>query len=483
MLDMKRLMSSFLKVLCEVCGAERGRLRLAVSDAERPVIIVDQRMPAPETPVYRHGASGSQIPLLEQSIAVGDSSAPRQAASGSAGGEAVISEGACLESDGLRELNISRRLNGFDLGLELVLRERSAGFINERLWKAVAFLDLLEAFLDGSAVTDRRVDVDCAASPAFNPPLLGEAPAMIGLKRIIGAVSQSDIPLLIEGESGTGKEVVAHNVHRMSRRHLKPLVIASSLELPHSLLQSELFGHAEGAFTGASRDRTGLIESAGGGTFFLDEIGEMPLTLQAALLRVLQEKEVRRLGESRRRKVDVRFVFATNRDLSDLVRKGRFRKDLYFRVAGMRVHIPPLRARKEDIIPLARFFLARIAKQSDFVPPPLSPDAIRSLVRYHWPGNVRELKNEMERLTALYAGDKVISAAMLSPHIADGSDGMDDPGIEGSCSLPGAIQRLERAMIREALRRYAGNRTRAAGALGITRQGLLKKLKRHGELA
>jgi transcriptional regulator with PAS, ATPase and Fis domain len=252
--------------------------------------------------------------------------------------------------------------------------------------------------------------------------------------------------------------------------------------MPHSLLQSELFGHAEGAFTGASRDRTGLIESAGGGTFFLDEVGETPPSLQAALLRVLQEKEVRRLGESRRRKVDVRFIFATNRDLSDLATKGRFRKDLYFRINGVRLHIPPLRARKEDIIPLTKHFLARAAEQAGCRAASLSPGALRRLVQYRWPGNVRELKSEMERLVAFHGDARVIAAEMLSPHIDGTREG--DIGIEArDCgTIPEAVQRLERAMIREALGRFAGNRTRAAEVLGITRQGLLKKLKRYGAL-
>ena len=481
--DMKRVIGSFLNMLCEVCGAERARMRLAVADEGRAVIVLDQKMPASGAPACFRGGGGIQIPLLEPLVSRGDSFGPHPDASHSMCGEAAITEGAFLEPDGLKEWKISRRLNGFDLELDLALRERGAGFINERISKAAAFLDLFEAFLDGRYAFDSRSESDCGASPAFNPPLLGKAPAMVELKRMIGAVSLSDISLIIEGESGTGKEIVAHNVHRLSRRHMKPLVIASSLEMPHSLLQSELFGHAEGAFTGASRERAGLIESASGGTFFLDEIGEMPLALQATLLRVLQEKEIRRLGESRRRKVDVRFVFATNRDLSDLVKRGRFRKDLYFRIAGMRLHIPPLRARKEDIIPLASFFLARCAKQHDLIAPPLSPDVIRRFIRYQWPGNVRELKNEVERLVALHSGEGVITVAMLSPQIDEASDDAAETDTGASGSLPGAIQKLERRMIREALSRFAGNRTRAAGALGITRQGLLKKLKRLGEIA
>ncbi|MGD1048077.1 MAG: sigma-54 dependent transcriptional regulator [Candidatus Krumholzibacteriaceae bacterium] len=478
---MKRIMGSFLNVLCEVCGAERARMRLAVVDASRTVVVFDVSMPAPAR--REHFGGVIQIPLLEPSGLAGSSCGRHFHASHALCGESVPADGLFLETGGLGEWTIRRRMNGFDVELDLALREGGAGFINDRVSKAAAFLDLFEALLDGRHCAGDDAQNECGASVVFNPPFLGESSAMIDLKRTIGAVSTSDISLLIEGESGTGKEVVAQNVHRLSRRQAKPLVIASSLEMPHSLLQSELFGHAEGAFTGASRERAGLIESAGGGTFFLDEIGEMPLALQAALLRVLQEKEIRRLGESRRRRVDVRFVFATNRDLGDLVRSGRFRKDLYFRIAGVRLFVPPLRARKEDIVPLAGFFLARCAKHGAQGAPPLSPDAIRRLVRYPWPGNVRELKNEMERLIALHEGANAITAAMLSPHVNDAQDDADAGEDDSRSGLPRAVSRLERAMIREALRRFAGNRTRAAAELGITRQGLLKKLKRLGPLS
>jgi DNA-binding NtrC family response regulator len=477
----KRIAGSFLNILCEVCCAERARLCLAVPDGGRAVVVLDQRMPAPGALMRGSGGGSIQLSLLESAGTAGGSFGSPADASYSVCGEAPTMNGALIESNGFREWKISRRVNGFDLELDLAFHERDAGFINERISRAAAFLDLFEALLDDRRSPGRPGGAEHDTVPAFNPPLLGQGPAMIDLKRTIGAVAVSDISVLIEGESGTGKEVVAHNVHRLSRRQAKPLVIASSLEMPHSLLQSELFGHAEGAFTGASRDRAGLIESAGGGTFFLDEIGEMPLSLQAALLRVLQEKEIRRIGESRRRRVDVRFIFATNRDLLGLVRKGRFRTDLYFRIAGARLYIPPLRMRKEDIVPLANFFLAHCARHAGRGAPALAAAAVRKLIRYRWPGNVREVKNEMERLVALHGGEEMIAAGMLSPHIDESDD--ESAGADATGTLPEAVRRLERAMIRDALRRFAGNRTRAAGELGITRQGLLKKLKRHGDLA
>ncbi len=479
---MKRILGSFLNMLCETCGAERARMRVAVADGGRAVIVLDQRLPA-ANPAERGGGAGAQLPLLDLVSAPFDRFAPGPFESYSICGEAAMTNGLLIESDGPREWRMRRSANGFDIEIDLVLGGAGEGFVNDRVSKAVAFLDLFESLLDGGELPVDRPDDECGAAPRFDPPFIGESTPMIELKRLTGAVAASDLSLLIEGESGTGKEVVARNVHGLSRRRAKPLVIASSLEMPHSLLQSELFGHAEGAFTGASRERAGLIESAAGGTFFLDEIGEMPLTLQAALLRVLQEKEVRRLGESRRRPVDVRFVFATNRDLLDLVRKGRFRKDLYYRIAGVRLRVPPLRARKEDVLPLANFFLARAAKRAGGRVPSIAPAAVRTLVRYRWPGNVRELGNEVERLVAFHGEAGAILPRMLSPHLEEPDGGESDGGGARSGSMPDAVRMLERGMIADALRRFAGNRTRAAGELGITRQGLLKKLKRYGKSA
>jgi transcriptional regulator with AAA-type ATPase domain len=478
---MKRIMGSFLEMLCEVCGAERARLRVAVVDGARAVIVCDRSMPDADAPARAGRGSGAQLSLLDCAAMPFERSGP-PGDSFSICGETAPIGGRLLESDGRREWRMRRSANGFDIEIDLVLGGRGEGFINDRVSRAAAFLDLFESLLDGAEPPGRLAGPECGAAPRFDPPFIGESIPMLELKRAVGAVAASDASLLIEGESGTGKEVVARNVHRLSRRRAKPLVIASSLEMPHSLLQSELFGHAEGAFTGASRERPGLIESAAGGTFFLDEIGEMPLPLQAALLRVLQEKEVRRLGESRRRPVDVRFVFATNRDLLDLARRGRFRRDLYYRIAGVRLRVPPLRARKEDVLPLAGFFLERSARRAGGRVPAISTAAVRTLVRYGWPGNVRELANEIERLVALHGDARTVLPRMLSPHLEEAS-GETDACRDREGNLPDAVRRLEKTMIADALRRFSGNRTQAARELGITRQGLLKKMKRYGKTA
>jgi DNA-binding NtrC family response regulator len=478
----KRIVDPFLRMLCEVCGAERARLRVSVSEEDRSVVILDHRQS--RDGAGRHGRGpGVQIPLLESEGIGAGPLVPYAERSSPFGEDAVCAAREHGGAPSLARWDFARDLHGLRFELSLFLNERGAGFINDRLSRAQVFLDLFESIFDGRSSSDGPSAVESAPGATFSPPFLGDAPTMRELRGKIALLSASDVPILIEGESGTGKEVVAQNIHRLSKRRAKPLVIASSSEMPHSLFQSELFGHSEGAFTGASRDRTGLIESASGGTFFLDEIGEMPLPLQAALLRVLQEREVRRLGESRRRAVDVRFVFATNRDLRELAAKGRFRKDLYFRIGGVRLVIPPLRMRREDIVTLATHFLSCAAVRVGRRAPALAPETIRCLVKYQWPGNVRELKAEMERLIAVNGCERVIVPESLSPHVDEADEMVAMEEGRGRATIPQAVQRLERAMIRDALGRFAGNRTKAAEALGITRQGLLKKLKRYSGLA
>ena len=311
----------------------------------------------------------------------------------------------------------------------------------------------------------------------LSPPLVGDSRAIRELERQIRLVARSDVPVLIEGESGTGKEVLARNVHSLGPRSPRTLVILNCLEMPPALMQSELFGHVKGSFTGALRDRIGLIESANGGTLFLDEVGEMPRALQATMLRVLQEKEIRRIGESARRRVDVRFVFATNRDLRELVAKKRFRLDLYHRMASVRFHIPPLRERRSDIPPLTLHFLKLSAQKCGNIERSITSGAMKRFLVHSWPGNVRELRNEIERAIALYPEARRIEASMLSPHIGCGEVEVSD---EELVKLPEAVKQLECRMIGAALEAFRGNRTRTAHHLGITRQGLFKKLKRYG---
>jgi len=311
---------------------------------------------------------------------------------------------------------------------------------------------------------------------SFEPPYIGCSEQACRLREDVLRVAGSDISVLIEGESGTGKEIIAANIHRFSRRADGPMVKVNCAEIQPSLLRAELFGFKRGSFTGAVSDRTGLVESAAGGTLFLDEIGEMPEDLQAAVLRVIQEKEVRRVGESGSRNVDVRFLFATNRDIDRLVSSGAFRKDLFFRICGVRLKTEPLKKRRKDILPLFLHFLRKRAETEGVSVPRLSVTTYDCILSYGWPGNVRELINETERIIALYRGHEMIREEMLSSRIRD-----NDNAFHGhdEMTLHEAVERLEKKMITEVLGIYGGNRSKTARKLGISRQGLLNKISRY----
>jgi transcriptional regulator with GAF, ATPase, and Fis domain len=302
--------------------------------------------------------------------------------------------------------------------------------------------------------------------------MVGKAPAMQKLYRLIDRLSGSDVPVVIHGESGTGKELVARALHEAGPRAAKPFVAENCGAIPESLLESLFFGHARGAFTGANSAKAGLIEAADGGTIFLDEIGEMSMAMQTKLLRVLQEGEVRRVGETRTRKVDVRVVAASNRDLEAMVECGAFRRDLFYRINVVRLELPALRERREDIAALVEHF-ARAHGRADIQ---VSARAMRQLMRYPWPGNVRELENEVQRWIALVE-DKV-RPDDLARAIAGAQGEVDDPD---DLALKPRVDRLERELIARALDRTGGNQTHAAELLGLSRYGLQKKLKRLNE--
>lgn len=296
----------------------------------------------------------------------------------------------------------------------------------------------------------------------------------------IRQLARHEMDILIAGETGTGKELFAQALHTHSSRSSGPFVAQSCAALPEDLLETELFGHRKGAFTGAHESRTGLFEQAQGGTLFLDEIGEMSLAFQTKLLRVLQERELRPVGGNTTRKVDCRVVSATNRDLGEDMRTGRFRDDLFYRLATVEVNVPPLRERPEDIPLLAGVILEDVATASGIPTPKLPEETIRVLQFYDWPGNVRELENEIRRLVALADGGS-LSARHLSPRvgaIVEG-DGVPVKEEEGARTLQHQIYWMEDRILRAALARHSGNKTRAAKELGLSRVGLRSKLERH----
>jgi DNA-binding NtrC family response regulator len=304
--------------------------------------------------------------------------------------------------------------------------------------------------------------------------LVAASPAMARTLDLARRVAQVDSTVLITGESGSGKERLARFIHDESARTAGPFLAINCAAVPETLLESELFGHARGSFTGASQDRAGLFEAANGGTLLLDEIGDIPPAMQVKLLRVLQEREVRRVGENRVRAINVRVLAATNRDLLADVHAARFRQDLYYRLRVVEVVVPPLRERREDILPLARHSLSGAAKRFGRKAPSLGPEAANLLLRYAWPGNVRELENALERAVALARTDR-IGADDLPDEI-----GAPHPATEITTDVR-ALADVERDYIAAALRATGGNRARAAEKLGIGEATLYRKLKQARE--
>ncbi len=289
------------------------------------------------------------------------------------------------------------------------------------------------------------------------------------LLELVERVAPADVPVLVTGESGTGKELIARRIHARSRRAAGPFVAVNAAALPETLADSELFGHERGAFTGAERARTGRFEEAGGGTLFLDEVGELPPALQAKLLRVLEERTVRRLGSERDLPVDVRIVAATNRNLARDVETGTFRRDLYFRLAVVPVALPPLRERPGDIERLARHFVARLAERHRVAVPELTPGALEALRGHSWPGNARELRNALESAVVVRAGEPVRPEDLRLSESAAGRQ-----------PLTLDEETREREAVLEALRRSGGNRQAAAKLLGISVRTLYYRLRRWG---
>lgn len=340
----------------------------------------------------------------------------------------------------------------------------------DHLTKPIGRSDLL-AVIERMLVPLPKVSV-LETGDGSGEELVGPSAAMRDVQKAIGMLADSDVTVLIAGETGTGKEVVARALHRHGHRRAKPFIAVNCAAIPTELLESQLFGHVRGAFTGAVADRIGSFREAHGGTLFLDEIGDMDMAMQAKLLRVLQERIVTPVG-GKAVAIDVRIVAASHRDLQVAVNSGRFREDLLYRLRVVPLTLPPLRERLADIIPLAEHFLAEAAQP----PRQLSADAAAFLLSYSWPGNVRELQNAMQRVNALVRRS-IISASDLSflNALQKNTDAVD--WLSGD--LPTAVSRLEAAMIERALAASNGNRTEAARSLGIHRQLLHTKIQRYG---
>ena len=311
------------------------------------------------------------------------------------------------------------------------------------------------------------------------PGCVGASAELVRLGVRLGNIARSGVNVLLHGESGTGKEIIARALHVASDRQAGPFIAQNCAALPETLFESELFGHRAGAFTGAATEKKGLLAAASGGTFFLDEIGDMPLALQIKLLRVMQERQLRRIGDLKSIPVDLRFVAATHKDLTAEIRDGRFRLDLYYRLKVVAVVIPPLRHRPEDVAPLFAYFLKKSGRNIDKIR--ITEAALSALQQWRWPGNVRELENEAHRLTALFPDEMLIRHAHLSrevrgadPHLVEAAD------LGTLRALDQAGELLERYLIRKAIAACNGRKAAAARRLGLSRQGLYKKITRYG---
>lgn len=307
--------------------------------------------------------------------------------------------------------------------------------------------------------------------------IVGRSPQLSAALALAEKVARHPSTVLVTGESGTGKELVARHIHQASPRATAPFVAVNCGAIPEQLLESELFGHTKGAFTGATADRDGLFAEADGGTLFLDELGELPMPLQVKLLRVLQEGEVRRVGDNVSRAVDVRLVAATARDLEADVAEGKFRADLFYRVNVVRIHLPALRERTEDVPELVRHFIDRFNRRLGLQVEHATPATMRTLMEYPWPGNVRELENVIERAMVLTDGAQLdvaqLSGLTTRPPTASAASPLD-------LSVKRRTEELERALITEALERTRGNRTRAAKLLDLSHRALLYKIREYG---
>ena len=349
------------------------------------------------------------------------------------------------------------------------LSEGELGLIDHMLGEAA--LDVAAALRD----RDEAV-VETPGRRTSYAGIGGAAPAMQELYSLIDRVAPSDSTVLIQGENGTGKELVARAIHERSNRRDHRFVVTNCSAFNDNLLDSELFGHKRGAFTGAVADKAGLFELADLGTFFLDEIGDMSPSLQVKVLRVIQEGTFNRVGDTDTRKVDVRILAATNRDLGAMVADGRFREDLYYRINVINVNLPALRDRRDDIPLLIETFLTRQGRHGRAKR--LATECLARMLAYAWPGNVRELENEIERLVVLAGDATTIDETLLSPRIRLFAP-VETAAVPDLDSLPAAVEALERRMIASAMRRHGGNKTRAAEELKVSRRNLIRLVQKY----
>lgn len=358
-----------------------------------------------------------------------------------------------------------------------VLSEKDINYLTELIEMVVEEIIVSQKRVSDEAEKVGELSKELGVRYGFDR-MIGKSAPMQDLYRLLDRVCDSDATVLINGENGTGKELIARALHYNSRRKDKKFVVVNCGAFNENLLESELFGHMKGAFTGAIKDKKGLFEEADGGTLFLDEIGETSMSMQVKMLRMLQEGTFTPVGSTVTKRANVRVLAATNRDLQRMVKEGTFREDLYYRLKVINLTVPPLRERKEDIPVLADHFLNKFAKESG-QKKVMDKSTLERLINHDWPGNVRELENEIERLCVLAGAEGVIIPELLSQHILENAKNKY-PGYRVNGRLKDALEELEKQMIREGLERTRWNKSRLAKELGISRAGLIMKVEKYG---
>ena len=358
-----------------------------------------------------------------------------------------------------------------------VLSEKDINYLTELIEMVVEEIIVSQKRVSDEAEKVGELSKELGVRYGFDR-MIGKSSPMQDLYRLLDRVCDSDATVLINGENGTGKELIARALHYNSRRKEKKFVVVNCGAFNENLLESELFGHMKGAFTGAIKDKKGLFEEADGGTLFLDEIGETSMSMQVKMLRMLQEGTFTPVGSTVTKRANVRVLAATNRDLQRMVKEGTFREDLYYRLKVINLTVPPLRERKEDIPVLAEHFLNKFAKESG-QKKSMDKSTLERLINHDWPGNVRELENEIERLCVLAGAEGIIIPELLSSHILENAKNKY-PGYRVNGRLKDALEELEKQMIREGLERTRWNKSRLAKELGISRAGLIMKVEKYG---
>ena len=481
--DYRALIEFYVKILPKIMGAERCTIYLIEISTDKICSIFGTGLEERQIEPPREGSIVGEVISSGQGIIVNDLDKREGYHTTVEGKTGYITNNmicAPIKSATTHGINgaiqvLNKRLSGTFTKEDMSLLEEVANYLALSIENIIINQEILRISEQMNREYE-RFDKEFS----FDSLFIAESPAMREVLDLARLVSKTPVNVLLQGENGTGKELIARMIHEGSDRCGKPFVAVNCASIPEHLMESEFFGYEKGAFTGANQSKKGLFEEAYGGTLMLDEIADMPPTIQPKFLRAIQEGEGSRLGSNKLIKYDFRIISATNKDLPKELEEGRFREDLFFRLFSVEIHLPPLRERQEDIVPLALAFLEEVSRRFNKKVAGFTPELLNLFEDYNWPGNVRQLRSEVERLVALTPEGTVIGPEKCSrelqaatPFPSKKVKTMD------TLSIPDLVKSLEIELIEKALAENSGNRVKAAEALGITRQGLHKKMKRY----